>query len=197
MKKIAFLVLLFCSFYVQLSAQQIKLSETVYKMGFMYQFYTFNPTDSLYSSVLGQYSNFMLGGYLPFAHKNDVVSVGVDAGLVGGINFRNGISYQIQLPVFAMGKLGANSTIFNEQRIGIAAGIGGMFSFLNQKQGSIPTKIFVFNPSGVVEVGLGGLIGRIQFSLLPYKTAIHNFDSPLSDNRWKVSSIGLGLIYRM
>lgn len=214
MKKSFLFALLFGSCLFAAKAQ-VSLSDVVWKGGFLYEFYNLTPTDSNYQDALvasgwnGQvvlpYYNFMFGGYLPLVHKKDIISAGVESGLQFGINFRQGISYQIQMPLYACARLGASSTVYNQQRVGIGVGIGGQFSFLHEARqilnsGEKAKNISVFAPSALIELNIGnGLIGRLHLPLFPVKTRIPAFDFPptYTTPHWRVNNFGLGLIYRM
>lgn len=213
MKKSFLFTLLFgtCLFAAK---AQVSLSDVTWKGGFMYEFYNLVPTDTLYADYLNStggpvvlgYYNLMLGGYLPLAHKKDIISAGVESGLQFGINFRGGINYQVQIPLYAMARLGAGSTVYNQQRVGVGVGIGGQFSYLRESLSfsgaDIKAKnITVFNPSALIDLTIGnGLIARLHVPLLPVKVRIPAADAPgigLSTPHWRVSNFGLGLIYRM
>jgi hypothetical protein len=149
-----------------------------------------------------------IGTYYAIKHHNDWASFGVDPSINVGINLANGagqINWYTQGSLFLMGRLGANSTKYNTQKIGIGAGIGGVASYLDQRalNGAIDMESFFMNPAAVGEVTLNmrgsTLTGRVQFSLAP---AVSEGDliTPdgnflLQDREANFGTIGLGLIY--
>lgn len=232
MKKITAIAFLFIALSLQISAQgggkkggesTQSFSNTMLKMGFMYEYFNLTPTDSGYQAALKSsngtstliipYYNLLIAGYYPLAHKNDIISAGVDAGVQIGLNFQSGVSYQLQVPLFAMGRIGAGATNYNEQKLGLGLGIGGQFSFLNERRSVLgsdraPKKIVGFSPSGLIELSIrqggGRLMGRFHFPLIPFKTKIPGFDIYDSQNNaiyktdyWQVNNFGLGLIYSL
>lgn len=214
MKKYVLYFLLFLSGISQLSAQADRF---IPKMGFMYEFFTLMPEDTTYQQIIANsqngssqifvpYYTFMVGTYYMLAHKNDVVSVGVDGAIQGGINFTGGgISYQAQVPLFLMGRLGAGATSYNQQKIGLGLGLGAQTSYLNEKRPFVynsegPKKIFGFIPSAIIEAtiqqGGGHLTGRIHFPLMMQRTKIAQLNNPIANSDyWKVGNFGFGLIY--
>lgn len=110
---------------------------------------------------LPSYYSFQLGAYMALAQKNDIVSVGPQANLQLGGNFipiRNRVrfAYHFQLPVYAMVRVGANSTTYNQQAIGLAVGVGGSYNALSYYSNFGSTignvRLNYFNPAAVVEV---------------------------------------------
>ncbi len=214
MKKYSFLLVLLIGLLGEASGQTDRF---IPKMGFMYEFFTLMPEDTTYQQIIANSNNgssqifvpyytFMVGSYYMLAHKNDVVSVGVDGALQGGINFRGGgISYQLQVPLFVMGRLGSGATSYNQQKIGIGLGVGTQMSYLNEKRPFVystesPKKIFGFIPSGIIEAtiqqGGGHLTGRVHFPLIPQKTKIAQLNNPVANSDyWKLGNFGFGLIY--
>jgi fluoride ion exporter CrcB/FEX len=104
--------------------------------GFMYEF-----TNGSYTTISGAEERFNLrnyyvlnvGTYYLLAQKNDIVSVGVEPNLQLGISpapiqGRLRLGYVVQTPVYAMARVGAGSTPYNQQRLGLAVGIGGNFT---------------------------------------------------------------------
>ncbi len=171
------------------------------KSGFIYGSYLFNiATDSSYTYLNplngGQYVNLYFGGYYAAAHKNDIVSTGVDAGIQGWIGLGN-LSYQLQLPVYVMGRIGAGATRYNQQKFGFALGVGMQTSyrgFFSQRYVDIAPKFFSI-PSAVAEVVIGGnrnFIGRLY--LTPFPTKKHVKDP---NSYYTVANFGLGLLYRL
>lgn len=199
MKKTASIFILFSFIIGQLSAQF--LDKIQLKGGLMYEFVTFQQAfDSTYTQfgdpVVVPYVNFLVGGYYDIAHKNDIVSVGIDAGVQGGLYLQQGFAYQIQVPTYVMGRIGAGSTTYNQQKIGAGVGIGMQSTYLNESRLGTPNtiKTFIFVPSAIGEVMIGGgnLTGRLHIPLLPMKKQLE----AANNGYYKLTNVGLGLIYR-
>jgi len=174
---------------------------------FIEDIYQGNPTVSFY--------NLHAGTYAVLFHHQDIVSIGLDQSVQFGIrpNINNQdipTTYNIQVPIFLMGKLGAGATPYNQQRIGISAGIGGSINHMkftlnrpsdNPSIGDLPvvrTTTFV-SPAAVVELSYGNLIGRLQLGLGTVNTTGNDQILPtLAED--PVDAIhglfGYGLIYR-
>lgn len=198
-KQIIFFLLTLLTF--KLSAQA--LDKLQFKGGIMYELVTFQQSyDSTYTNFVDPsivpYVNLFVGGYYALAHKNDIVSVGVDGGLQAGVYFQQGFAYQLQLPAYLMGRLGAGATSYNQQKFGIGAGVGLQSTFLSDSrllQTHETIKTFLFIPSAIAEVVIGGnrnLIGRLHIPLLPMKKQLED----VGNGYFKLSNVGFGLIYR-
>ncbi len=115
-----------------------------------------SPTDE-FSRVLYAFS---LGTYYTLYHQNDVLSVGVDPSLNFGFNFisspqRTRVNLLVQVPVYFMGRIGANATKYNQQKVGFGAGIGGIFTYY--RDGGVNRSLNGFNPNVAIE---GSLLSR-------------------------------------
>ena len=174
--------------------------------GFMYEIV--NLDSGSFRDIYPFYT-LSLGTYYTLAHKNDFVSVGVDAGANLGIQFfGSSVNWFVQSPAFLMGRIGANSTYYNEQQIGFGAGIGATFTYMNMKgffdfqNQDIPFRPFFVNPSVVIEGTLntrsGPVTGRIHFSMAgPTRDGvlIEEFRRYYERRKVKFTNWGLGLIY--
>lgn len=164
-----------------------------------------------------QFANFHVGTYLTLFHHKDFVSVGLDNSIQLGINpnFSNSdlpVTYNIQAPIVLMGKLGSGSTPYNQQRIGIAAGIGGSINhmkFTMFRQNANPsvedlavirTATFI-TPTAIIEASYGNLIGRLHLGIAPVRTSVTdellafpNLDPEKGEATHGM--FGFGLIYR-
>lgn len=202
MKKIASIFFLLTLIIGQMSAQI--MDKLQFKGGLMYEFVTFEQSiDSSYSNFYTPatvpYVNFLLDAYYAIAHKNDIVSVGVDAGFQGGLYIRQqGIAYQIQVPAYIMGRLGAGSTTYNQQKFGLGLGVGVQNTFLkdifNVGTSYQVVKTVLVIPSALAEVTFGGnqrLTGRLHVPLLPMKKQLKD----VNNGYFRMSNFGLGLIY--
>lgn len=204
MKKTASIFIVLTLLIGQMSAQI--LDKIQLKGGAMYEFVTFQQaSDSTYTTLSSPqpvpYVNLYIGGYYAIAHKNDIISIGVDAGLQGGLYIRRtGFAYQIQIPAYLMGRIGAGATTYNQQKVGLGVGIGlqntylkDIFEVTNADYRTVKTALFI--PSAVVDVVIGGqrnLIGRLHLPLLPAKKQFET----LNNGYYKMSNFGFGLLYR-
>ncbi|MEM6264248.1 MAG: hypothetical protein AAGI38_17165 [Bacteroidota bacterium] len=181
--------------------------------GFMFEYVTLNPVDPNLQGFETNYvfSNINIGAYYVAGHKADFISGGIDASTQFGLRITNGgVSWMAQLPVFLMGRLGANSTPYNEQSFGIGAGLGAVVSYLdmNGLEGIDPignvidfgfNQLFV-NPSAVIELTLvtggGPIVGRIHFSLSrPTHDGTLIDGNTITSGRAEYNNFGLGIIY--
>ena len=169
-------------------------------LGFMYEIVDLK--DPVQNDLSRVFYTFSLGTYYTLGHKNDVVSVGVDPSVNFGFNLvsnatgsETGLNLVVQVPVFLMGRLGANSTKYNQQKFGIGAGIGGVYTFF--REGIVKQRSSAVNPSAVAEItfmsGGGPLTIRAHVSLFN-PTATLTFPSGSVDfNEFR--TLGFGLIY--
>lgn len=120
--------------------------------------FTFNPGSFNYS-----FNTVQASSYIMLAQHNDWVSVGADAGLGFGLNFgaNNRLNWQVQVPIMLMGRIGAVSTAYNSQRVGIGLGIGGTTTYMNFQNGFIEQKDLWFHPTAAAEINIGTNSGPI------------------------------------
>ncbi len=161
MRKISILLgLLFLLGHTSLQAQiQIK-DKLLPHFGFMLEYPQAFLPNSDDGVDLPSFYNFNFGTYVSLAQKKDIISVGPMAELQLGGNLlrldRLRFAYSMQVPVYAMVRLGAKSTIYNQQAVGLSVGVGGSFNRLSYftAAGSTVENIRVnyVNPAAVVEV---------------------------------------------
>lgn len=177
--------------------------------GFMYEIISLQDPRGIGVPEFNRaYYTINLGTYYALAHKNDIVSVGVDAGVNFGINFpftqQRGtvVTVVTQVPVFAMARLGALSTKYNQQPLGLGVGIGGVYTFFNDVNNYITgDKIradFVV-PAVLAELTLktrGNTITvRGHFNLLTSNSLLKGDNRP--DLEYNMGNWGVGLIYSL
>ena len=172
-------------------------------MGFMYQTVVLQDTFAAGSEFNISYYTFNLGTYYTLAHLNDVASVGVDGSVNFGFNFVNTftggtrINIFTQVPIWLMGRLGANSTSFNQQKIGLGAGIGGHYTFYSDKINQ--EKASFINPAAMAEVTIlsrsGTLTVRGHMALARSESALKSTVSGNEVDRLRFGTWGIGLIY--
>lgn len=136
--------------------------------GITYQFV--GITDVSSSNSVAYYSYGLgLGMDYVLAHSNDVVSIGVNpnAHLCFQLSNFNGLSFLGSVPLYLLARVGAGATPFNEQKVGIGAGIGGTASYFTNTYGP---RTFFMNPSAIVELNLNlrssSYLFRLNWSLL-------------------------------
>ncbi|MEZ4772249.1 MAG: hypothetical protein R3D00_03635 [Bacteroidia bacterium] len=185
-------------------------------MGFMWEFATIEQTPGAPVSTLSSFYNFHIGSYYTIAHYNDIFSFGVDPSLQFGLNFvpvSNGsaiftrVNYVVQVPVYLMGRVGANATSYNQQSVGFGLGIGTSYTYLSQQTDNISlrrkTRNGYTNPSVVAELTIlsrgNPITGRFHFS--PIRTNADlvfkdvNTKDEVSSFTFPMGNWGIGLIY--
>lgn len=176
--------------------------------GFMYEIVTLEDPRNLGGQTFNfAYYTFSLGTYYELAHKNDVVSVGVDGSVNFGINFPltgrgTVVTVTTQTPVFAMARVGALSTKYNQQPLGFGVGIGGVYTFFNDvidfNTGNKIRASYVV-PAAVAEVTLktrGNTITvRGHYQLARTNAVLRGDNRP--DLDYNMGNWGIGLIYSL
>ena len=200
MKRIIFAILIVLGLSVNQAEAQLS-DKLVPHLGFMYQVANFENSGVEDRTI---FYTINLGTYYTLAHSNDVVSVGIDPSLQFGLNLvGNGyVNYIIQTPVFLMGRVGANSTAYNEQKIGAGLGIGGNYTYFSQKLDTNTRRnVGFFSPSVVGEVTIlsGGspLTFRAHFSFVDTNSEMKFKRDNGGDSVQEASfgNFGFGLIY--
>jgi hypothetical protein len=159
----------------QLSAQMT--DRLVPHFGYMYSLINMENSDDRTQTVSLAFNALSIGSYYTLKQAKDIVSVGIDPNINVGFNFSSAgrLNWYTQMPVFVMGRLGANSTSYNTQKIGIGAGIGLIGSYMSFREPSlfVEVKELYFNPAAVIEGTINSrgsnITGRLQFSLADAK----------------------------
>lgn len=180
-------------------------------MGFMRETISLAPESSTNPGTnfdVIPYNALHIGTYYAIGHINDVFSYGVDGSLQFGvfpqvINGELKLDGIVQTPVYAMVRVGANSTPYNTQRLGMGVGIGGVYSFMSFR--TSPTQRLradFFLPDAVIEVTLlsGGnpLTGRLHIGLndgVFNRQIVNEGGDILAEDPFLFRGIGWGLIY--
>lgn len=105
-------------------------------------------------------------------HSNDQASIGINPNANICFSFSNlyGFDFFTSMPVYMLARLGAGSTPYNEQKIGIGGGIGGSFSYLATpvSSGDMLKTSFI-NPGALAELQFryrgGNIVLRFNWSL--------------------------------
>lgn len=180
-------------------------------MGFMRETISIAPQSAVVPNFQQiDYNALHIGTYYAVGHINDVFSYGVDAALQFGvfpqvINGELKLDGIIQVPLYAMIRLGANSTPYNTQRIGIAAGIGGTYSYMSFRPSVSANQKFKADfllPDAVFEVtymsGGNPLTGRLHLGLNTSvfdRKIVNEAGDVLAEDPFLFRGIGWGLIY--
>lgn len=170
----------------QLSAQVT--DRLVPHFGYMFSQLIFKNPDFPENRTPVSFNSLSIGTYYTLVQSKDIVSVGLDPNLHLGFNFSNTgqINFYSQLPLFVMGRLGANSTVYNTQKIGLGAGVGLMGTYLRLSGNNG----LIMNPTAVIEGTLNSrgsnVTGRVMFSLA---------DGRAFDGTFITSTLNLGVIY--
>ncbi|MEM6348071.1 MAG: hypothetical protein AAF927_29545 [Bacteroidota bacterium] len=211
MKKQKLWYLLALSMVLPTFSLQAQLSDHLLPhMGFMRETISLAPESSTipinYDAL--PYNALHIGTYYAIGHINDVFSYGVDGSLQFGvfpqvINGELKLDGIVQTPVYAMVRLGANSTPYNTQRLGIAAGIGGVYSFMSFRTSATQKlRADFFIPDAVFEVtfmsGGNPLTGRLHIGLndaVFNRQIVNEAGDVLADDPFFFRGLGWGLIY--
>lgn len=202
MRKLAFFLFLALG---TLSAQAQLADKVVPHFGFMVERSFGTELDNILTDIQWNFSTLNLGAYYVLAHRKDVASIGIDPSVQVGLSFPAGpgVNIMVQTPVYLMARVGANSTPYNQQALGLSVGVGGNFQYLNFT--GLNRRTTFFAPGAVVEGTLSSrgapLTVRLHFSpaepqaLFRY-TGPDNGTSTNVDVNYRFSSIlGFGLLY--
>ncbi|WNJ20931.1 hypothetical protein [Pontibacter sp. G13] len=199
-----FILLIFAGFGAAPAKAQVQ-DRLLPHFGFMWEFVqqiSNQGTVGESRELFANYYNFAIGTYYVIGHRNDVMSYGVDGTAQFGFNFVGGqFNYVAQIPVYLMGRIGANSTPYNMQKFGLSAGFGFHYTYFTQVTGSnIRQKAHIFNPSIVFEATLNSsgnpLTGRVHFTPFFSDTKVTQ-ETPVTtlERQVPMGGFGLGLIY--
>lgn len=140
--------------------------------GFTYQFIILRDR---FSGASAQAYYYGLSGGVDYVlmHSNDQVSLGVDPNVHFSFAFTNqGTSLLLQTPVYLLARVGAGCTPFNEAKVGVGAGVGGNFSYINEGNRLNRFSQTFFSPAAVGEFSLrtraANYVLRVNFT--PFQT---------------------------
>jgi hypothetical protein len=154
-----------------------------------------SPTYSFYAYGLGAGMDYVL------AHSNDVVSLGVNpnAHLCFQLNSYTGFSFLGSAPVYMLARIGAGATPFNEQKVGIGAGIGGTASYFATTGNGFSSSVrtFFVNPGAIAELCLrtrgSNYLFRFNWSLMSPTQEV-TIDGSIT-HPFRVGLLGLSVFY--
>lgn len=195
---------------ILLPAQAQLTDKLVPHMGFMFQVSILDEANGVFETRPNFYS-LHLGTYYTLANtENDVASVGLDGSVSFGFNIPQGrFAYSLQVPVFLMGRVGALSTPYNQQRFGFGAGLGLAVTNLSYISGSsqvlVRNNATGFTPNAMAQVTLstGGRPLTVRFhisvaqtsSTLTSKFIEGGGGGSIDDTDINFGNWGIGIIY--
>lgn len=194
-------LLTFCCF--SMTAQGQLADKATFFGGFNYQIVSATPLGQA-SPWRFPFYGLSLGMDYVLLHSNDQVSLGVNPNVNFSFlfNSRYGTSLLAQAPVFLLARLGSGSTPYNEQKFGIGAGIGAVYTYMShstvyQSNGSLFELRFregFINPSAVVELAIrtrfSNYLFRFNWSLLKPNQMVDDVGIPFD-----FGTAGLGIMY--
>ena len=127
--------------------------------GFMYEMITYKRSNAATADRPPiPYYGLNVGANYVLMHSNDQFSLGVDPNINFAIFPTNygGLGLLAQAPVFLLGRVGANSTSYNQQKVGLGAGIGLNYTYvrLDPPSGSVGLNHSYVAPAALVELNL-------------------------------------------
>lgn len=162
--------------------------------GFTYQFVTLTPQGTT-DKTRWPFYGLSLGMNYVLAHSNDQASLGINPN--GNFSFIfssfSGTSLLLQGPVFLTARLGSGATPYNEQKVGIGAGIGGNFTYmLNTNGNGGRLRQSWVNPSAMAELALrtrfSNYLFRVNWSLMSPTIEVADLnDLPVQFGNWGIS----------
>jgi hypothetical protein len=164
--------------------------------GMSYQFIGITPLGSPTPNYIGMYGLGMGMDYV-LMHSNDVASLGINPNVNACLQFSSyGLSFFGNVPLYLLARVGAGATPFNEQKIGIGAGIGGSYSYLftTTTGGNFSTSFL--NPGAIVELGINtrgsSYLFRFNWSLTKPTREVEIDGSSYA---YRMGVLGFGIFY--
>lgn len=188
-------VSLFAVFAVSAFAQVAAQSDRfLWHGGFMYEFIRIAPKigpapDDPYLSYYG----ITFGTNYAIVHSNDQVSLSANPNVALAYSGFGGTNFLAQAPMYLLARYGAGATKYNEQKVGVGAGIGVNYTFLYINSGGTELNQGFANPSAIVELNLNNRSSfysiRAHWSLMRAEQRIDLF------GMYEFSTFGLALSY--
>lgn len=108
------------------------------------------------------FTAFTLGGHYQIAHIRDKAAFTVNPnGSLGFVlsNFAGAVMFQ--LPVYFMGRVGAQCTKFNENRIRLGFGVGPKFNYVGVRVDNFSVSQSFVAPAAALELNIGSRSGNV------------------------------------
>ena len=142
---------------------------------------------------------FNLGGHYQVVHTRDRAALTVNPNAMMGFilsNFAGAIMFE--LPVFLMGRIGANCTRFNENRFGIGLGVGPKFTYFGAQVRDVSGGLFSVRqnfvaPAAALELNFGSRSGSV-FTVRAH-TNLGLVDSDFNAESSRSTNYGFGFVY--
>jgi hypothetical protein len=192
-----FLVLLFAvNFGV---AQSDKIN---FHAGFSYEFVTLKVKDNVSDALYPGYAGITAGLHYQLMQSNDVFALTVNPNATFAFTYSSyyGMNLIAQVPVYLMVRAGANATRYNEQKLGVGLGVGGVFNYIRQgvltTRGSEILDLPFVQPNVMTEATFSNN-GRIYTLRVHWNMVATEEKITLSGDRIPVlmSNFGFGLVY--
>ncbi|MEO1451938.1 MAG: hypothetical protein AAFV07_20575 [Bacteroidota bacterium] len=206
---------------ISLSSLHAQLSDRmVPRIGFSYEFVRYEvpgATGEPVLQTLEDFYNVHVGSYFTLFEHNDIISFGADAALQAGVNFvtlqdrlsgtvQTKVPWVVQIPLFMMAKVGANSTAYNSQAFGVGFGFGAQYNYLSQfgldASGSILNiRAGFINPSAAVEATLrwrgSPVTARFHFAAIRPESVLsfERTDGSVVEENLRMGNFGISLLY--
>ena len=210
-------ILLLAASFVSIQKTQAQISDKlIWHTGFMYQITRVADLDinNVPVSVPSPaFYTFNVGAYYAAVQKNDIVSAGIQANAQIGLSPVNAgvgirLNYLVELPIYAMARVGAGCTPYNEQRVGLSVGVGTNLSHYAYYMGFgntlVSPRITALNPAGIVELTIVSRGNPTTFRLhgslnnAPLRVNLRDLNGDITQfgpEIDQVGFIGLGVIY--
>jgi hypothetical protein len=143
------------------------------------------------------------GTHYVFWQSNDQVSLSVNPNASLGVSFNNitGLSFFGQAPVFAMMRVGAASTKYNQQRFGAGLGAGFLYAYVHEK-GFFANNRFYTLESNIVNPAVAAQITfQNDFRILTVRayTSLLSYSAPFieiyGNDPFNYDMFGISLLY--
>ena len=205
-KKIGLLLAACCFLFVQGRSQLA--DKATFFGGFTYQIVSMTPQGSP-SPWRFPFYGLSLGMDYVLLHSNDQFSLGVNPN--GNFSFifssAFGTSLLAQAPVFLLARAGSGATPYNDQKVGVGAGIGANYTYmlhttpvydnLGTYLGSLRVREGFLAPSAIVELAIksrfSNYLFRFNWTLMrPTKEVEDLGTSPIP---FRFGAAGLSILY--
>ena len=182
------------------------MDKAVFFGGFNYQLISLTPEGSPVPSRIPFYGLGVGMDYV-LMQSNDQFSVGLNPNANFSFVFSSNYGHSLlaQAPVYLLGRIGAGATPYNEQKVGVGAGIGAVYTYMvhstiayDQFGNSLIARLKEgwVNPSAIVEFGLNtrrsNYLFRLNWSLLQPTKAIES----LGGYNYSFAAGALSIMYK-
>lgn len=143
------------------------------------------------------------GGHLNLWHSNDQISLSVNPNASLGLSFNNytGFSVFTQIPTFAMLRVGAACTKYNEQKFGVGAGLGLAYTYVKEKSFLVGNTFYTLENSLINPVAAAQITFQNDARILTIRayTSLLSYSAPFigtyGNEQFKYDGYGLAILY--